>query len=51
MDLAHALGKMIDKDGGQLDAQTKDGRNALHLSLAAGSANASKLLVERGINC
>jgi ankyrin repeat protein len=50
-DSVHTLGKIIDKDGGQLDAQTKDGRNALHLSLAAGSANASKLLVERGINC
>lgn len=49
-DSAHTLGKIIDKDSGQLYVQTKDGRNALHLSLAAGSANASKLLIERGIN-
>jgi ankyrin repeat protein len=47
---AHSLGKMIDKDSGQLHVQTKDGRNALHLSLAARSANASKLLIERGVN-
>lgn len=49
-DSAHSLGKMIDKDSGQLHVQIKDGRNALHLSLAARSTNASKLLIERGVN-
>ncbi|KAH8778346.1 ankyrin repeat-containing domain protein [Hyaloscypha sp. PMI_1271] len=42
--------KLLTESGMVRIPDVSDGRNALHLSLAARSANASKLLIERGVN-